>query len=586
MRYQIGEWTVDEAANLLTRDNEKVRVEKRVMAVLSQLAKAKGNVVSKHELIETVWNGASVSDHSVANAISDLRRALGDDRRNSRYIETIPKSGYRLIAEQSKGPPNAEASIKPINPLPVRIAALLGIGGLIALALVFWLSSSPPQLKRLYLANIENATDDPALTLAGDVGAEMMTVALAGGEYRLVRGRAGGFDTNAVGPGIGGNKHDRLLKGRIVLDGQAPLLTLQLIDLSDGASIWAGAYDFNTSRYALLADEIVTDLMAPLGLSEVSPRIPRADADTLEAYWRARYLWSLREHSAIREALRILTELTYDSPNFAPAHAALADIYAHKSAEELAVERGETFSIAEHHLNRALSLDPALNDALVTKAFLNFYRDRDNAAAMAAVQRAIGEEPHNPVAWQTRAMVESAAGQYSDSLQSIARARELDPLSASMMWDQVWFLYISRDYDEALDMAARARRMSAPNDAYEALIHQQRGDLAAAFPHWRARAILRGLSPEKADNIEHIASTAGVPAALGALANEAVEDPNYYEHPVPLAALFIAAGEDGRAVKVLEEAPLMEKSWWWRWFDLIPAFDSVRDAVSLESRRR
>ena len=99
MRFKLGEWTVEEDANRLVRRDEVVRVEKRVMAVLVHLAKANGAVVSKDALIDAVWHGAAVSDHSVANAISDLRRILGDDRRHPKYIETIPKRGYRVLAD-------------------------------------------------------------------------------------------------------------------------------------------------------------------------------------------------------------------------------------------------------------------------------------------------------------------------------------------------------------------------------------------------------------------------------------------------------------------------------------------------------
>ena len=586
MNYKIGDWTVDEAANLLMRKDNQVRVEKRVMAVLSQLVKANGNVVSKNDLIVSVWNGAVVSDHSVANAISDLRRALGDDRRNSRYIETIPKRGYRLIARHSKTVSNATSWWGGWRETRRLYLVLFGLGVVVAAGMAFWFLKPASQTKRLYLANIENATNDPTLSLAGEVGSEMMMVALAGGDYRLVRWRADDFNGDLDGVSLTLSKHDRLLSGRIVLDQETPILTLQLIDPTDGASVWAEAYDFGASRFVLLAEEIVADLSVPLGLSDSPPPFTEIDSATIESYWRARYLWSLREHTAIREAHRILTDITSETPDFAPAHAALADIYAHKSAEELALERTETFVVAEMHLNRALALDPTLSDALVTKAFLKFYRDRDSTAATEAVRRAISENPDNAIAWQTKAMVESAAGKIDESLQSISHARKLDPLSASMMWDQVWFLYIGKRYDDALEAAARARRLSAPANVHEALIHQQRGDLTAAFEHWKVRAITRGLSPEKASDIGLVAQTSGSSIAIAALANEALENPNYYEHPVPLAAMFIAAGNNERAITILAEAPVTEKSWLWRWFDLIPAFDDIRDDIRLEHRSR
>lgn len=98
MQTKCGDWLIDERANLLQRGEEKVRVESRLMNVLSALVEAKGDVVSKDALIDKVWNSAAVSDHSVANAVSELRKLLGDDAKAPMYIETVPKKGYRLVA--------------------------------------------------------------------------------------------------------------------------------------------------------------------------------------------------------------------------------------------------------------------------------------------------------------------------------------------------------------------------------------------------------------------------------------------------------------------------------------------------------
>ena len=570
MIYRLGDWTVDEAANRLVREAEEVRIEKRVMAVLSVLAAAKGEVVSKDALIDEVWNGAAVSDHSVANAISDLRRALGDDRRNPSYIETIPKRGYRLIAARS------DVSVEPVaqqeKPSGERkFTAMIAVGFAVIAAMVFFFLARPAEPKRLYLADIENATGDADWSLAGEAGAEMLTVALAGGDYRLVRWRAENFDSATEV-----NARDRLLTGRIFLDGSTPMLALQLLDPDDGASIWADVYEFGAGQYGALSNDIVEDLKEPLGLEGLPAAYANADPEIVEDYWRARYLWSLREHGAIREGLRILNDVVARAPDYAPAHAAIADMYAHKTAEELDVERAETFPVAETHLARALALDPTLGEAFVTKAYLHFFRDRDSLAAMTAVMQAIDANSDNALAWQTKAMIESADGRARESLKSVARARALDPLSASMLWDEVWFYYVAGRADEALEAARAAREVSAPVDVYEALIHLERGDDASALSSWRKRAIARGLTERQLADIDRIASEEGEKAALAAIGKITLTETTYREHPVPLAALLIAVGEKEAAIALLSNARLPEKSWWWRWYDVIPAFDQIR----------
>src|SRR5438093_5492833 len=96
--FVVGEWTVAPSRNLLMRGDEQVRVEPRVMDVLVHLAQQADQPVSKEELIERVWNGRYVGDDVLTVTIYGLRKALGDDARRPRYIETVSRRGYRLIA--------------------------------------------------------------------------------------------------------------------------------------------------------------------------------------------------------------------------------------------------------------------------------------------------------------------------------------------------------------------------------------------------------------------------------------------------------------------------------------------------------
>jgi DNA-binding winged helix-turn-helix (wHTH) protein/TolB-like protein/Flp pilus assembly protein TadD len=582
MMIKLGPWLINEDANLLSRDGKDVRIEKRVMSVLMELAIAKGQVVTKEALINVVWNGAAVSDHSVANAISDLRRALGDDRRNPQYIETIPKRGYRLIADISDAPgcPPRGKGPNPNVKRSWQIAVLAASLGVISI-LVIWLAPMNNEAPRLFLANIENVTNDPAWSLGGETATEMLTVALAGGKYRLVRWRA--YDLNALADELKPAKNDRLLRGRIIVDGDALFLSLQLVDLADGASTWANSYELGAENFSTLTQDIAVDLKIPLGLAKPQQGFADVSPAILEAYWRARYLWSLREHNAIREALRILSDITEQAPDFAPGHAALADIYAHKSAEELALDRSATYPIAEQHLARAFALNPKLPDAFITSAYLRFFKDRDVSAAMVEIEKAIQLRPETALAWQTKAMIANASGNFRESIIAIDKARNLDPLSASILWDKVWFLYIAGEYNAALIATERARRVSAPVVIYEALIHTALGDYDAALASWLERAKSHGLPESTQENILAIAQAEGSYTALTALTEITLGATGYEEHAIPLAALLIAVENTDAAIAVLDADRPQEKSWWWSWYEVIPAFDDIRSEQQLSN---
>ncbi len=337
------------------------------------------------------------------------------------------------------------------------------------------------------------------------------------------------------------------------------------------------------ANFATLADTIAADLREPLKLAPVARAYQTADPNIVETYWRARYLWSLREHQAIRQALRMLEDIAIKAPNYAPAHAAIADIYAHKSAEELAIDRAETYPLAEHHLERAFNLDPDLAEAFVTRAYLAFFRDRDANLAMSEIDKAIVQQPNNALAWQTKAMIASAAGQARTSLQAIDRAQDLDPLSAGIAWDKVWHLYNAGRHDDAINAATDAKRIAPPIHVYEALIHLSRDDDQAAFESWLNRALQRGLPQVRGDEIRQIAHADGPRAGLAAIAIDATAAEHYRELPLPHAALLLALGDNDAAIQVMLNDKPKEKSWWWSWYDVFPGIAPLRNDQRLQA---
>src|SRR4051794_15614848 len=129
---RIGDWRFLPAEASLERDGERRRLEHRASAVLELLVRRRGSPVASAELVDAVWGGRIVSPNSVAVVIADLRRALDDDARAPRHIETISKRGYRLTADAAAPLPVAGAAVRPVRALlavalivPFAIGALL-----------------------------------------------------------------------------------------------------------------------------------------------------------------------------------------------------------------------------------------------------------------------------------------------------------------------------------------------------------------------------------------------------------------------------------------------------------------------------
>src|SRR5688572_5544185 len=138
---KVGEWTVDPATNELRRRDQATRIEPKSMQVLRFLAERAGTVVTREELFQAAWPGMVVGDEALSQTITKLRRALGDDPRSPRYIETISKRGYRLTAAVgTAAAPPAQPASRPGMPRWLAVAAVM-VPLIWAAA---WMFDSPP----------------------------------------------------------------------------------------------------------------------------------------------------------------------------------------------------------------------------------------------------------------------------------------------------------------------------------------------------------------------------------------------------------------------------------------------------------
>jgi DNA-binding winged helix-turn-helix (wHTH) protein/tetratricopeptide (TPR) repeat protein len=439
--WQLGAWRVHADSNeLVDAAGRRVRIEDRAMRLLELLHAHAGRIVSTEVILDRIWTGKVVTPHSVATVISELRRTIGDDSRKARFIQTVPKRGYRLVA----------------SPAPRRKWPLL-VGLTASLAAVAVVS----------LVLIERA------------------------------GSAGSGAARSVDSGV-------------------------------------------TARYV-----------------------------------RARELWSRREHEAVLEARRLLTEIVATDRGFAPAHAALADIYAHKTGEDLGLPEMETFREAQRHLDAARGLDARMPELDVTQALLDFYRDHQPRKGLASVDAALAKDPDFGYAWQTRAMLLSAVGEHAQALAAIARARDLDPLSPSIGWDEVWFTYLAGDYDRALAALDRETRVSGPNPLFRALILEGRGNTREAIDAWLERLVRRKADLDDPPAIRTLAARGRSSDAYRELLRQTAATQGYVESPVVMAMWEYRAGDRTAALARLRATSPDRSSWLTLWAAEIPPLDRL-----------
>jgi TolB-like protein/DNA-binding winged helix-turn-helix (wHTH) protein len=465
-RYLLGDWMIDEEANRIFKDESEVRIEPKVMRVLILLVSRQGQVVSRHELESQVWPGMIVTDDAVTSASIKLRKALGDNARSPRYIETIAKSGYRLIAEVI--PPKGDSA------LPLQVAQsdqsnrplsggvetgdvagstvswkpwLVASVGLMA-ALAFWLVAqtvndrSLPSAERstqpliVAVLPFDNLTADAEQDyFAVGVTEDLITdLSKLSGLQVVARNSVMAY-RNTVLPDsqIGRELGARyLVKGSVQRSGGRLRINVYLSDAQEGHNRWAERYDRDLADIFEVQDEIATRVVSALQI-ELQPgeqqRLTRKYATSVEAYDQyllGRDLLGRRASSDNREARSYFERAIELEPRFARAHAGLAMTYALHAVYGRGPEVIQSLIKAEEVARRGLEIDDSVPQLRFAIAMVEMFKG-NLAAAIAEISRAIELEPSYADGYGLLARILHFAGRPEEGLEAIDRAIGLNP---------------------------------------------------------------------------------------------------------------------------------------------------------------
>lgn len=267
--FQVGDWRFTPAQNELARGADRRFLEFRAALVLEHLCLREGEVVSKEDLVAAVWQGRSLSDHTVAVVISALRKALDDDVRKPRYIETVAKRGYRLIPRTAASPavedsrPGIEGNVR----APLGVIAAAAIAALVALAAFQWL----PARMIITVNNIRNETGDAGYdrvaAAANAFSAEILAKADGSILVRDFWDEDSWAQTRRIFREFGPKARVYHLSGSIIIDGGRPYLALSLADARDWSTVWTKTAAVEEGTLAKMLVEVLGDVPDDLGLA-------------------------------------------------------------------------------------------------------------------------------------------------------------------------------------------------------------------------------------------------------------------------------------------------------------------------------
>jgi TolB-like protein/DNA-binding winged helix-turn-helix (wHTH) protein len=524
---RFGVFELDEHAGELRRSGRRVALQPQPLEILRALLERPGEVVTREELRRRVWkNGAYLDfDRSLNKAIVKLRDALGDDADSPRYIETLPRHGYRFIplphahvdaAPREQGAltadmPQPEGPASPqISPVPrvqsagVRQGLRWAAMGLTLLALAGWLISSwfrmeapshpapPPNLTpaaavafappphSIAVLPFVNMSGDPSLEYFSDGFTEELLNSLSRINELQVAARTSSFSFQGEHPDITTVAHKlnvaSVLEGSVRRSGHTVRVTAQLNSTMTGFHIWSQTYDRDLGDVLTLQTEIATAVAEALKvklLSDVAERIEvggTRNGAAYDAYLRAASAyWQQRSASDLEKVIADYREAVRLDSNFALAYAegsialsAYAGFYAHGAA------RRDLHRRARLQAPKAVALAPDLAEGHLALAYVHL-ESLDFKRASEEFERAMALAPGNARVLRDYGGFAVSLGHTDAGIAAARRAAALDPLNISSHGSLRDALRVARRYDEA--MAAYQHELSLePNLGSRALL--------------------------------------------------------------------------------------------------------------------
>ncbi len=475
--YRFAEFELDALEETLSVDGSPLSLNRRTFQVLLLLLKRRGEVVAKQEFFEQIWAGSFVEDNNLTVAITALRKAIGDNPKQPRFIENLPRRGYRFIAPVTavaENPTEDAASQEEeitsgsrsgrsrliARIVAVCLLALIVIAG-VGYTGLFPSAGSPAseRITSVAVLPFQYQSDDSAYLADGLT--EGVIKNLSGfPQLRVVdKNSANQYrNTEKDLAAIGRELNVRgIVTGKIERDGDVMIVTSELRDESNNVQVWKQQFRRRTSDIFAVQQEISKAIAQTLELAPADnvARRQSVDAEAFDLYLKGRYHLNKRTGPDFLKARDLFKAAIDRDPTFAKAYVGLADAYTLGAFPELSNE--EKNAMIRSAIEKALEIDDTLGDAYAGLAINKCYYEWDFAGAEKDYRRAIELDPNNATAHHWYAEFLAMQGRFDESFAEYDRAQALDPLSLPIKTDMALSHYYAGDVDKAIAMLIRIK---------------------------------------------------------------------------------------------------------------------------------
>jgi DNA-binding winged helix-turn-helix (wHTH) protein/tetratricopeptide (TPR) repeat protein len=539
--YSFGPFQLDASEHVLLRDGRSLPLKPKVFDVLAVLVENSGRVVCKDELMKQVWADSFVEEGNLAVSIFEIRKVLGGGENGHRYIETVPRRGYRFVASVTEvGPPLTSPS-RSVIPIGYQVPSK----GSIAVLPFKFIGGTGDEYLGLGIA-------DALITRLSNL--KKVTVR----PTSAIRKYNGKQDSVLAGKRLG---VDWVLDGSVQKSRKRIRLTVQLVRVTDGDLMWADKFDERFTDILAVEDSIseqVAMALAPRLSGDEKRALAKRyteSPEAYEAYLQGRYFLEKRTTKGCTRGIEYFEKAVAIDPNYALAYAGIGGCYLVLGS--YTVTARESYQKAESAILTALSLDDQLCEVHATLGHLRT-RTWDWTGAEKELKRAIELNTNYALAHTWYALFHSITGKPDRAFEEIRVAQSIDPVSPIIQSANGTLYYFARQFDQAIKTLQRALDLDAGfalARSFLGFAYEAQGRYEEALREYLDASSVLGDIPEFVACVGRVHALAGrADQARQAIDDLRRESPKIPSNATLIALIHLALGDRNQALEWLERA--------------------------------
>jgi len=582
-RVRFGVFEVDFHAGELRKSGLKIKLHAQPLAVLRVLLERPGEVVTREELQQKLWGSNTFVDfdHGLNKTINKLREALSDNADTPRYIETLPRRGYRFIAPVTL--PSSAPELVPTTERKSKSHFTGWAAGAVAVLLAFgiyWFGfrsrvSRAPTSGKAMLAVLpfENMSGDDSEDYFADGLTEEMIAQLGQvqpaslgviARTSAMRYKHTKESVAQIGRELGVNY---LLEGSVRLAGQRVRITAQLIQAGEQTHLWAESYETPLTDILKVQREIAERITGSLRLELLPSQKSVATAAQFDPEAYRKYLLGLNEvrkgtHEGQKKSIQYFQDAIAIDPHDARPYEALAEAYGASVPYYMGPK--EAGPLVKQAVQKALEINPNLATAHVTMGDTLMLVDWDWKAAKAEYDRALELNPNLPEAHLGYEIYLATLGRHDEAMAHARQAFLIDPLAVETRTWTLWVDYFSGHLQETIDEAKRTLELEPQAALPYALLAVASADLGQKDKAVQAAQNALRLGGDSGSVVATAASAlarAGQPVLARQALNQALElEKQHYVCRFLVGGVYLDLGETDQAYQSLEKAFLQRST--------------------------